>query len=150
MFTVSNTSGWNRIWEYLLSNHFKEHVYILTVVCNITCSYIGLIVKCFKQGVCGAVRRRFLAFPGAPQINLWIHMRGPEGIVQEPWNGQMGHSGYRREGEGWELPGIATAALTHQDFNQSGILFIFTLELLDTQGKYLFFFSLRQVHLKQH
>lgn len=35
-------------------------------------------------------------------------------------------------------PGIATADLTHQYFNQSGILFIFTLELLDTQGKYFF------------
>lgn len=28
----------------------------------------------FKQGVGGALGRRFLAFPAAPQVNLWIHM----------------------------------------------------------------------------
>lgn len=103
------------------------------------------------------------------------HEREQTGLCRSPWNGWMGHSGYRREGEGSELPGIVTAALTHQDFNQSGILFIFTLELLDTQGKSLLFFSfffffllifslffpfffpspfffflLRHVHLKQH
>lgn len=47
----------------------------------------------------------------------------------------------RRGGEGCEHPGIATGDLTHQYFNQSGILFIFTLELLDTQGNLFFFFS---------
>lgn len=36
-------------------------------------------MQCFKQGVCDAVGRRFLAFSGASQVNLWIPRRGTRG-----------------------------------------------------------------------
>lgn len=70
----------------------------------------------------------YAAAPGS----TWDTERIQAGCLEACWTGKKITLCRARGGKGCEHPGIVTAALTHQQFNQPDALFIFALELLNT------------------